>query len=116
MNNQVDSHVFYRHIVAEVEVLRKAVEPFHDNILAVSRANERRQMKHVLGGDYFRRRDAIAMKNMLLRAAKHVRANLGDYFPVMRAQLLIDAQALEDAVVAYWANFSNLAHETVPTH
>jgi hypothetical protein len=111
-----DAHIHYRHSEEEVAQLAKAVVPLHDAIVAVSSPAQRGKLTTILRGNYFRRGDIVVTRAMLLRAVKYARAHLGDYFPVMRQQLLEDAQALEDALVAYWTQFAEEAHESVPTH
>jgi hypothetical protein len=73
-------------------------------------------MRRILNCNYFRRRDAVGMRAMLLRAVKHSRANLQDYFPVMRETILEQAQELEEAVTGYWTQFAQDAVEAAPTH
>ena len=116
ISNQVDSHIHYKHSASEVETLSKAILPLRDDIVSVSSGNERGNMRKILNGNYFRRKDALAMKNMLLRAAKHGKASLGDYFPMMRETRLGEIQALEDAVTGYWTEFCHAATEIVPAH
>jgi hypothetical protein len=116
ITSTVDAHVHYRHNSTEVEELAKAIVPLHDNIVAVSSGNERGNMRRILNGQYFRRRDVISMRFMLIRAVKHAKANLADYFPMMRAIRLQEAQNLEDAVTAYWTQFASEATQTTPTH
>jgi hypothetical protein len=115
-HSTVDAHVHYRHAYSEVQALNKAIIPLHDNILAVSTPSERGQMRRILRCDYFRYRDALNMRNMLIRAVKHARANLADYFPLMRGSILQNAQDLEDAVMAYAEEFSAGVTDTAPTH
>lgn len=116
ISHNVDAHVHFKHSEEEVAALNQAVVPLHDNIVAVSSPNERGNMRRILNCNYFRRRDAAAMHKMLIRAVKHSRANLQDYFPMMRAQILEQAQALEDAVTEYWREFNVGLTETEPTH
>lgn len=114
--HNVDAHVHFKHSEDEVAALNKAIVPLHDNILAVATPNERGNMRRILNCNYFRRRDAQRMQSMLIRASKHAKANLADYFPMMRQSVLEQAQALEDATVAYWAQFTTDIAETEPTH
>lgn len=111
----VDSHIHYKHSPDEVAQLAKAVVPMRDSILAVSAPWERAKMKMILRGDYFRRADALHMKNMLLRAVKHSRANLSDYFVILRQQILKDSQDLEDSAKEYWREFSKESAQKIPT-
>lgn len=116
LSYNVDAHIHFKHTEEEVAQLNKAIEPLLDNIRAIATPNERGNMRRILNCNYFRRRDAQAMHRMLIRAAKHSRANLADYFPMMRGIVLEQAQALEDAATAYWAQFATLLTETQPTH
>jgi hypothetical protein len=116
IQSTVDAHVHYRHSQSEVEGLAKAIVPLHDNIVAVSSGNERGNMRKILNCGYFRRRDAVGMRAMLIRAVKHSRANLQDYFPMMRETILEQAQELDDAITAYWTQFAQDATQTTPTH
>jgi hypothetical protein len=116
IRSSVDAHVHFKHSSEEVAALADAIVPLHDNILAVSSPYERGMMRKILNGHYFRQRDADRMRDMLIRAVKHSRANLQDYFPIMRASVLAQAQELEDAVTEYWADFIAAAIEAQPTH
>ena len=85
----------------------------------ISRASqpvERQKMRHILRGEYFRRRDALGMKNMLLRACKFARSHLDEYFPTMRQEILFNSETLENATKEYWIRFEELVADTVPTH
>ena len=55
------------------------------------------------------------MRTILLRAAKHARAHLDDYFPLMRDQIIADAEVLEQAVEEYWEQFQALQAQSTPT-
>jgi len=55
------------------------------------------------------------MCTILLRAARHARAHLDDYFPMMREEIIRSAEELEEAVRAYWQVFQKAHHEVVPT-
>jgi hypothetical protein len=114
LQTTVLSHIHYQHSLDEVDELAQAIIPLHDNIVAVSSNNERQKMRRILRGDYFRRADALAVRNMLLRAAKHARAHLADYFPLMRQDILQSAQTLEDAARRYWVRFRREADEVLP--
>lgn len=116
LRTEMDVHVHYLHSPDEVSRLNKAIVPLHDNIVAVSSGFERGSMKRILGCNYFRRKEAANMRVMLLRAAKHTKANLQDYFPMMRGMILEQALELEDAVTAYWTQFCSDATETQPSH
>lgn len=116
LSHNVDATIHFKHSESEVAALNKAIEPLLDNIRAVSTPNERGNMRRILNCNFFRRRDALSMHKMLIRACKHSRQNLADYFPMMRASVLEQAQALEDASMTYWAQFNLALTETEPTH
>lgn len=116
LRNEVDAHVHYRHSQAEVEALAKAIVPLHDALIAVSSSHERHVMRRIFGCTYFRRHEAARTRAMLLRVVKYARSHLDDYFPLMRQMILDNAQQLEDALTAYWVNFTTDARETIPTH
>jgi hypothetical protein len=116
VNSPIDAHILYRHQLTETERLDRAIIPLADHVKAVGTTAERSSMRAILRGDYFRRRDAVRMRGMLLRVVKHVRANLDLYFPTMRAEILLQAQSLEDAVTGYWVLFTGLAADTQPVH
>lgn len=107
--------IFYKHSTDEVAALSAAVIPLADNIKGVSSPQARSKMRQILSGQYFRAGEARTMKDMLLRAAKHARANLADYFPLMRADILVNAQTLEQAANAYWRMFCALRNDVIPT-
>jgi hypothetical protein len=114
LSSKVEAHVHYRHEQEEVAALQRAIIPLKAQIHAVSTANERGNMSRILGGHYFRRRDAAAMRDMLIRAAKKTKASLGDYFDLLHPQLLRDAHTLETAVRAYWKEFALSSDEVSP--
>jgi hypothetical protein len=55
------------------------------------------------------------MRKALLRAAKHARAHLDDYFPMMRQDIIANAEALEEATKSHWQSFAKQQAEAVPT-
>jgi hypothetical protein len=110
------AHIHFQHAENEVAALNEAIAPMMDNIRAVSTQSQRERMRGIIAGEYFRAMQARAMTSMLLRAAKHAKLNLGDYFPLMRSRILADAQALEDAVTNYRVTFEALKERTLPTH
>jgi glycogen synthase len=116
IRSSVDAHVHFKHTSEEVAALADAIVPLHDNILAVSTPYERGMMRKILNGHYFRQRDADRMRDMLIRAVKHSRANLADYFPMMRQGILEQALHLENTVNTYWADFIAATIEAQPTH
>jgi hypothetical protein len=111
----MDSHIHYRHERHEVARLAKAVEPMMDHIRAVATNGERASMHRILNGTYFRRWQALSVKRMLEKACKYARAHLEDYFPIVRESVMAQTEELENALVAYWANFEFAAAETLPT-
>jgi hypothetical protein len=112
----IHAHILFQHAENEVAALNEAIAPMMDNIRAVSTQSQRARMRAILAGEYFRAMHARAMISMLLRAVKHARANLSDYFPILRAGVLEQAQALEDAVTNYRVTFEALKERTLPTH
>ena len=110
----IEVTIFYRHLPEEVRALRRATVPMADHIRAVS-SNNINQFKMILECRYFRTGDARAMCTILLRAARHARAHLDDYFPMMREEIIRSAEELEEAVRAYWQVFQKAHHEVVPT-
>lgn len=112
----VESHIHFKHSPEEVERLSQAIIPLADNIAAVGTPYERGMMRKILNGRYFRQRDAAAMHTMLIKATKHCKAHLSDYFPLMREGLLQQSQELEDAVTDYWHHFQIGMLESEPTH
>jgi hypothetical protein len=114
--SDIQAHIHFQHAENEVAALNEAIAPMMDNIRAVSTQHERTRMHQILNGQYFRAIHGRQMIRMLHRAAKHARANLGEIFPTMRAFVLSDAQALEDAVTNYRITFEALKEQTLPTH
>jgi hypothetical protein len=114
--SDIYAHIHFQHSSNEVAGLNEAIAPMMDNIRAVSTQAQRARMRTILAGGYFRAMHARAMISMLLRATKYARANLADYFPMMRAGVLEQAQALEDAVTNYRVTFEALKQRTLPTH
>jgi hypothetical protein len=116
LKRTVEAHVHYSHSLAEVAALDKATVPLRDAIIAVSTGNERGQMRRILNGHDFRKRDAYNMRELLKRATRHARNNLQDFFPGMREEVLANIEELEDALDEYWKRFSQDAIEVVTTH
>jgi hypothetical protein len=112
----MESVIHYRHSAEEVVELELAVIPLMDSVKRVSTWQCRASLKRILGCEFFRAREAVAVRNMLLRAVKHARATMHEIFPLMQQEVLIQAQALEDATKRYWVNFDRLREETLPTH
>lgn len=107
--------VNYQHLPEEVAELAAAIEPLAEDIRAVGSQGDRARMRHILGCEQFRYRDARLVKNMLESAAKHARANVGNYFPSMRQEILAKIENLEEAIKCYWAEFTEQEREIVPT-
>lgn len=112
----LEATIHYQHSLAEVAEVDDAVKPMGEYISRCSSSNERQKMRHILRGDYFRRRDALAMHRMLLRSCKFARAHMDEYFPTMRQEILINTQILESATNRYLVNFQRLMNEITPTH
>ena len=112
----MESVIHYRHVPEEVAELDRAVVPLMGSVRAVASTWDRTSLRHILGCQFFRAREAGAVKSMLLRAVKHARANLHEVFPLMQRDVLIQAQRLEDATRHYWANFQRLREESLPIH
>jgi hypothetical protein len=114
-STSIDATVFYKHDPAEIRALSEATIPLAEQIRAVGTHPERQAARRILGGEYFRAGQAAMMRLMLLRACKHARSHLTDYFPLMREGIIADAERLEEATVAYWIKFQQLASQSVPT-
>jgi len=112
----MESVIHYRHSPDEVAELEAAIGPMMRSIRVVATGYNRTSLKKILGCEFFRAREAGAVRNMLLRAVKYSRATLHEIFPLMQQDVLIQAQDLEDATQRYWRNFQRLREETLPTH
>jgi len=112
----MESVIHYRHSPEEVAELEACIGPMLGSIRVVATGYNRASLKKILGCEFFRAREANAVKSMLLRAVKHSRATLHEIFPMMQQDVLIQAQDLEDATTRYWRNFQRLREETLPTH
>jgi hypothetical protein len=115
ITSTIDSIIQFRHTSAEVAQLNEAVIPLASQIMRCSHHVERQKMKAILNGEYFRANDASIMVSMLLRACKYARANLNEYFPGMRADILIQVQELNDSARNYRAMFNDLKAQSSPT-
>jgi hypothetical protein len=111
----IDAHIHYRHTPEETAALTAAVIPMAEYIKAVAGASFYGRIKNILGGAYFRLGEASSMRAKLLQAAKRAKASLGDYFPAMRKEILINAQILEEATHDYWATLELARRQTVTT-
>jgi hypothetical protein len=112
----MESVIHYRHSPEEIIDLEMATIPLMDSIKRVSTWQCRASMKRIVGCEFFRAREATALRNMLLRAVKFCRGHLDELFPLMRQDTLVQAQALEDATNQYWHRFQRLREETLPIH
>jgi hypothetical protein len=110
----IEAHVFYKHDPRETQALRAAVIPMAAHIKAVSQGHDRSKMREILEGEYFRVKDADRMRCVLLRATRHARAHLVEYFPIVRSEIMTNAEELEQAVEDYWEEFKQMVNETVP--
>jgi hypothetical protein len=109
----LETHLFYMHTEEEVAELAAAVIPMRDSIAAVASSNERHHMHRIIEGKHFRLKHAKSMRAMLLRACKYTKLHLGEYFPILQHDVLVNVQRLEDAVDAYWLNFKELRQQTI---
>jgi hypothetical protein len=114
--SEIQAHIHFKHSPEEVAALNKAVIPMREFILAVSNQADRQRLRHVLGCEYFRSASAASVVTTLINASKHAKVHLGDFFPLMRAQILDDALALEEAALDYKHRFAELKNITIPTH
>ena len=114
-NSAIEATIFFRHLPAEVRQLSEATIPLAEQIRAVASSAESAKCKAILSGEYFRARDAAALRIVCLRAARYARAHLEEYFVPMREQVIADAEKLEEATSAYWRAFTKLSSEVVPT-
>lgn len=110
----IEATIFYRHHRSEIEELAQAIKPMGEHIRAIGSETDCRHLDAIIGCRHFRARDVAKVKSMLLRAAKHARGHLGEYFPAMQDGLIAQAEALEDAVEQYAKRFRTLRAETVP--
>jgi hypothetical protein len=116
ISTNMESIIHYRHEPDEMADLALAVEPMMTHIKAVGSYQDRGALKAILGGEFFRAGTVSRVKSMLIRAVKHARANLHEVFPIMQQEVLLQAQALEDATVRYGRRFATLRDETLPVH
>ena len=72
-------------------------------------------MKKILTGGYFRFKEAKKMRTLLMRASRHARANLSDYFPLMREGIMDGAERLEVALDIYWDELTRMVDEVLPS-
>lgn len=111
----IQAHVFFKHDPHEVAALNAAMIPLAIHIKAVASGSDRAKFKQILGGEYFRLKEAERMLNLLRRATRHARANLSEYFPLMREGVMDSAERLEVAIDIYWQELSWMVEETTPS-
>jgi hypothetical protein len=114
LSTKIDAHIFYKHAADEVAALNDAMIPMADHVKAVSNGFDRGKMNQILAGEYFRLKEAARMHLVLLRATRHARANLGDYFPYMRQAIMENAERLESATELYWAELTHMVDQVLP--
>ena len=85
-----------------------------EHIRAVGSETARERLSAIVCLRHFRARDVNVVKSMLLRAAKHARGHMSEYFPTMQDGLIAQAETLEDAAEQYAKRFRVLRAETVP--
>jgi hypothetical protein len=115
LKREIKAHIFYKHDLSEVSALKTAMIPMADHVHAVANGFDRGKMRQIMAGEYFRLKEAERMLNLLRRATRHARANLGDYFPMMREGILENAERLEVAIDIYWGELSHMVNEVMPT-
>jgi hypothetical protein len=112
----IKATVFFKHEQREIAALADAIIPMADSIRAVSNSSERSRMRAILGGEYFRIKEAERMRYMLIRAARYAKAHLDEYFELMRDQVLYDATHLENTLDWYWNTLRETVNEVEPRH
>lgn len=115
VETKIDAHIFYRHDPAEVAGLNAAMIPMADHLRAVYSGGDKAMIKRILEGQYFRYKEAKKMRTLLQRASRHARANLADYFPLMRESIMEGAERLEVATELYWDELSHMVEQVLPT-
>jgi hypothetical protein len=115
ISTSIESHIHYRHTGEETAELERAIIPMAEHVKAVTSPQFRGRIRKIIKGEYFRYHEARSMRTALLRAVKHAKANLAEFFPTMRSEVLINAQILEDAANAYWEAFRAAQATATPT-
>lgn len=115
LQTKINAVIFFKHDPDEVAGLSAAMIPMADHIKAVATGFDRGKMKQILGGEYFRLKEADRMRCLLLRATRHARTNLADYFPMMREGIMDHAERLEVAIEIYWDELTHMVEEVLPT-
>jgi hypothetical protein len=116
LTKTMDAVIHFRHSREEIAELEGAIGPMLDQIKRVSTYQDRGALKAMLAGEFFRLKDAVRVRAMLLRSCKHARATLHEYFPMMQSTVVAQAEALEDATARYWRTFERLRQEELPIH
>jgi hypothetical protein len=110
----IEATIYYRHYLGEVARLKAAIIPLTDQLARCS-PGAIAAVNRVLDRRHFRVRDSELMCTLLLKAANRTRANLDEYFPLMRDGLIAAAEELEDAVAEYQRHFAALRSASLPT-
>ena len=113
---KMDAVIHFKHSCEEVIDLELAIAPLADSIRRVSSWQCRSSMKKILNGEFFRYKEALSVRDMLLRSVKHSRQTLHEIFPLMQPEVLLQAQTLEDVTRRYWNTFLRLKEETSVRH
>lgn len=115
LQTEIQAHIFYKHDPAEVAGLSAAMIPMADHLRAVYSGGDKAMVKRILGGEYFRFKEAKRMRMLLMRASRHARANLEQYFPLMRESVMEGAERLEVAVELYWDELTHMVEQVLPS-
>jgi hypothetical protein len=105
IKSAIDAIIYFRHSPEEVAELERALVPMAEHLKAVAWPPLRARIRAILRSEDFRYKEAQQMRDACLRASKHARANLAEFFPAMRSEVLINAQILENAANSYWEAF-----------
>ena len=111
----IKATVFYQHDPAEIAGLAAAMVPMADHLKAVYSGGDKAMVKRILEGQYFRFREAKRMRMLLMRASNHARANLSEYFPMMREGVMDGAERLEVAIQLYWDELTHMVDAVLPS-
>jgi len=115
VQTKINAVIFYRHDPDEVAGLNAAMIPMAEHLRAVYTGGDKAMIKRILGGEYFRFKEAKRMRMLLMRASRHARANLSDYFPMMRESVIDGAERLEVAIDIYWYEFRHMVDQVLPS-
>ena len=111
----IKATVFYKHDPNETAGISQALVPLADHLKAVYTGGDKAMVKRILGGEYFRFREAKRMRTLFMRASRHARANLAEYFPLMREGIMEGAERLEVATEIYWDELTHMVDEVLPS-